>query len=316
MVQIVLLLLVGFAALYFGAEWLVRGGASLAVRLGMTPVVAGLTVVAFGTSAPELVVSVMAALDGRGDIAVGNVVGSNIFNIGLILGLTAVIRPLRVEFQLLKFDTPVMMAATLLFLWCFRDGAIGRGQGVIFVMGIVAYTVTNVILARRQASGRVVEQFQEQVPPPTGSPGQDVVLILIGVPLLVAGSRLFVLGASDLARFFGVSEAVIGLTVVAAGTSLPELAASVTAVMRKNTDIAIGNIIGSNIFNVLAIVGVSSIAAGRLEAAGITAVDLGVMFSLSLTLLPMVWTGSVVRRWEGIVLLLIFFAYQIYLWPK
>ncbi|MCU0784324.1 MAG: calcium/sodium antiporter [Verrucomicrobia bacterium] len=313
---IALMLLAGLAALYFGAEWLVCGGASLAVRLGVTPLLVGLTVVAYGTSTPELIVSSVAAAKGQGAIAIGNVVGSNIFNIGVILGLTALICPMRVQLQLLKFDTPVMVGVALLFLMFFLDGQIQLWEALVFLVLIVGYTVLNIRLARRQASAEVQQEFGEGVPPPTGSAWKDAALIAAGLVVLVLGSRLFVTGAVDLARLFKLSEAFIGLTIVAAGTSLPELASSLMAAWRKQPDIAIGNVVGSNIYNILAILGVSGVIAPPINGQGVSQTDTLVMIGISLVLLAIAWSGFRLRRWEGALLLAIYGGYLWHLWPK
>jgi len=313
---IALMLLAGLGALYFGADWLVRGGASLAARLGVTPLLVGLTVVAYGTSTPELVVSSMAAAKGQGAIAIGNAVGSNIFNIGLILGLTALICPMRVQFQLVKFDTPVMIGAALLFLLFFRDATIQFWEAIVFLAAIIGYTVMNIRLARRQASVEVEREFGESVPQPTGSAWQDAGLIVVGLAVLVLGSRLFVTGAVDLARLLKLSEALIGLTIVAAGTSLPELASSLMAAWRKQPDIAIGNVVGSNIYNILAILGVSGVIAPPINGQGVSLTDTLVMSGISILLLVIAWTGFHLRRWEGALLLAIYGGYLWHLWPK
>lgn len=309
------MLLAGLVLLYFGADWLVRGGASLAVRWGVTPLLVGLTVVAYGTSAPELVVSCMAALKGQGALAIGNAVGSNIFNLGVILGLTALIYPLRVQFQLLKLDTPVMLGAALLFLVFFLDGAIQRWEALVFLTTIVGYTVVNVRVARRQATANVQAEFAEGIPQPCNSARKDTGLILAGLAALVIGSKLFVAGAVDLARLLRLSEAVIGLTIVAAGTSLPELASSLMAAWRKQPDIALGNVIGSNIYNLLAILGVSGVLAGPLEGQGVSLTDGLVMLGVSGVLAVIAWTGFQLRRWEGALLLAIYGGYLWHLWP-
>lgn len=313
---IALLLLTGLIALYFGADWLVRGGSSLAVRLGITPLLVGLTVVAYGTSTPELIVSCTAAVQGQSAIAIGNAVGSNIFNIGVILGLTALICPMRVQFQLLKFDTPVMIGVALLFVVFFRDGRIQLGEALVFLAILVVYTVLNIRLARRTASTVVQEEFGTGVSQPTGPVWKDVGLILAGLAVLVVGSQLFVAGAVDLARLFKLSEAVIGLTIVAVGTSLPELASSLMAAWRKQPGIAIGNIVGSNIYNILAILGVSGVIAPPLTAPGIGPTDTLLMTGISIVLLVIAWTGFQLRRWEGALLLGIYGAYLWQLWPK
>ncbi len=314
--MIFVMLLAGLVALYFGAEWLVRGGASLAMRLGVTPLLVGLTVVAYGTSTPELIVSTMAAVNGQGALAVGNVVGSNIFNIGVILGITALICPMRVQLQLLKFDTPVMVGVALLFLVFFRDGFIQFWEALVFLALIVVYTVFNIRIARRQASAEVAQEFGEGVPAVTGSPWKDAGLIVAGLAVLVLGSRLFVSGAVDLARLFNLSEAVIGLTIVAAGTSLPELASSLMAAWRKQPDIAIGNVVGSNIYNILAILGGGGLIASPINGLGVSQADTLVMIGFSLVLLVIAWTGFQLRRWEGALLLALYGGYLWHLWPK
>ena len=311
----VLLVVLSLVLLYFGAEWLVKGAASSALRLGLTPLVVGLTVVAYGTSAPEMLVSVKAALSDQGAIAVGNVIGSNIFNVAVILGLAAVVSPLRVEWQLLRIDTPVMLGTTLIFVWCFRDAVISRGEALVFVLGATAYTVANVWMARRQTAAAVEQEFAESVPRPSRHWGVDVGLILGGLAVLVAGSRLLVDNAVLLARSFGVSEAVIGLTIVAAGTSMPELATSVVAALRKQADIALGNVIGSSTFNILAILGVAGLVE-PVEAAGISRVDLLMLVAVSALLWPMLWTGRCVNRWEGVLFLVGYGRYLVHLWPK
>jgi cation:H+ antiporter len=314
-----LLVLAGFVALYFGAEWLVKGSSALALRFGLPPLLVGLTVVAYGTSSPEMVVSVIASLKGEGDLAIGNIVGSNILNIGLILGLTALITPLKMEFQLLKFDTPVMIAVSGLFLWMFRDFRIDRWEGIVFAGLAVTYTVVNIILAKRTTTPHVEVEYQEEISSITqgtgASLGKLVLLIVGGLAVLIAGSRAFVIGASDLARMWGVSEALIGLTIVSIGTSLPELASSLIAALRKQADIAVGNIIGSNIFNILAIGGVASIVK-PIHAPNISMVDNYVMIGMAVLFILLAATGFRIRRWEGGVLLLAYAGYLAWLWPK
>jgi cation:H+ antiporter len=314
------LILAGLVALYYGAEWLVKGASSLAIRLGMTPLVAGLTVVAFGTSSPELVVSLTAAFKGAGDIALGNVVGSNIFNIAVILGLTAAILPLKVEFQLLKFDTPFMIAISGLFLWFFHDRSITPLEGGILFAILIAYIAINVRLAKKQVTPHVAEEYNGELATLATQAKEpawkSLLLIAVGLAVLIAGSRAFVIGAVSIARSYGISEAIIGLTIVAAGTSLPELASSLVAAFRQQADIAIGNIIGSNIFNILAILGLSGLIAGPLNGPGITNFDLWVMLGVSAALLPLLWTGFRITRWEGLALLAAYGGYLFKIWPK
>lgn len=315
MIELILWIAAALVLLFFGAEWLVRGSAALALRLGITPLVIGLTVVAYGTSTPEMVVSTVAALKGQGDIAVGNVVGSNIFNICVILGLSALVLPLQVKVQLIRLDAPIMLGVSLLFLVLFRDSWISRTEAALLFAGIIVYTVGSVIFARKEVSAEVQAEFAEVVPRRPGKLWLDLLFILGGLAVLVLGSRLLVTNAVELARLLGISEAVIGLTIVAAGTSMPELATSVVAAFRKQADIAIGNIVGSNLYNLLAIVGVSGLLA-PLHAPGIRMFDLYVMLGATVALLPLMWSGFVLKRWEGAVLLAAYGGYLYVLWPK
>lgn len=301
--------------LYFGAEGLVRGSASLALRLGLTPLVVGLTVVAMGTSMPEVMVSVKATLAGRGDLAVGNVVGSNLFNIGVILALTALLAPVKVQFQLIKIDLPIMVAVSLGMVALLWDGAVGRLEGAVLFGGLIAYIAGNIWLARRTATKEVEKEFQEGVPAQSGSVFMDVVFILGGLGVLALGARLLTDNSVALARSFGVSEAVIGLTIVAAGTSVPELAASIVAALKKEPDIALGNVIGSNIFNILGILGIASLVA-PLTAPDISRFDLWSMVAIAAALIPILWSGLRVTRLEGAALFAAYCGYIYFLWPK
>jgi cation:H+ antiporter len=303
------------ALLYFGAEGLVRGSASLALRLGLTPLVVGLTVVAMGTSMPEVLVSVKAALEGRGDLAVGNVVGSNIFNIGVILGLTALLSPMKVQFQLIKIDSPIMVAVSLGLVALLWDGAVSRVEGAVLLAGLIIYVTGNVWMARRTATKDVEAEFAEGVPARSGSVLFDILFILGGLGVLVIGAQLLTDNSVALARGFGVSEAVIGLTIVAAGTSVPELAASIVAAMKKEPDIALGNVIGSNIFNILGILGVASLIA-PLAAPDISRFDLWSMVAIAAVLVPMLWTSMKLSRAEGTLLFAAYCGYVYLLWPK
>lgn len=306
----------GLLSLYFGAEWLVKGSSSLAQKLGLSPLMVGLTVVAYGTSAPELVVSSMAAWQGQGSLALGNAVGSNVFNVGLVLGLSAVITPLKVQSQLVKLDTPILLGSSLMFLFFFRDHTISRPEALTLLTGVIAYTILHILLARSKITPATQTEFQDNLPSPAITWTRDAGLILAGLAALTLGSHLFILGASQLARAWGLSEAMIGLTIVAAGTGLPELAASVVAACRKQTDIAIGNIVGSNIYNLLAIVGASGTIAGPLVAPDLGQTEVLIMVFISFILIPLAWTGYALRRWEGCVLLSIYAGYTYYLWPK
>lgn len=301
--------------LFVGAEGLVRGSASLARRAGLSALLVGLTIVAFGTSAPELVVSLKAGLAGQGDIALGNVVGSNSFNIGIILALTALICPVPVHRQVIKIDAPLAAVAALLLLALMSDGHLSRGEAGLLFFGIIAYTAMNVVLARRAAVAEAGQNLEEGVPPVSGHWGLDVVYLVGGLAILIFGSRLLVDHSVLLATSLGISEAVIGLTIVAAGTSMPELATSVVAALRKQPDIAVGNIVGSNIFNILGILGLSGLVA-PLTANGVRLIDYGFMIAFSLLLLPLLYTGRKVIRTEGVILLALYGVYLWVLWPK
>ena len=308
-------LILGLVALTFGAEGLVRGSASLAIRLGLTPLIIGLTIVAFGTSTPELVVSLGASLNNQADISIGNVVGSNIFNIGIILGLTALLCPVKVSLQVIKHDGPIMIAVSLFALFLITEGTISRLAGIVLFTVLVAYTGFTIWLAKKEVSAEIERQFQDGVPSQSKSLYIDLLFIVGGLLLLVAGSHLLVVSATDIARFIGISEAVIALTIIAAGTSMPELATSLVAALRYQPDIAVGNVVGSNIFNILGILGVSSIAK-PLSATGITGLDLWVMVAFAIALLPMMYTELKLQRWEGGLLLVGYVVYIWVLWPS
>lgn len=308
----IIFILIGFTCLIFGAEGLVRGGRSIGVRLGLTPLFIGLTIVACGTSAPELVVSISAALQGKGDISVANVVGSNIFNIALILGVTALIAPIRVSVSVIRTDIPIMIGVTMIAFWLIRGVTIGRLAGFFLAAGLVLYIALTYYLTIRVSSASI--RAHEEEPTSSGSWLKDIAFILSGIALMVVGSNLLVNAVSLIARVVGVSEAVIGLTVIASGTSLPELATSVVAALRRQPDIAVGNVVGSNIFNILGILGVSSLIT-PLAAPGISSVDITAMMLAAVTLLPLAWTGMIVQRWEGVLLLTGYGVYLWWLWP-
>lgn len=300
--------------LFVGAEGLVRGSAALALRAGLSPLVIGLTIVAFGTSSPELVVSVQAGFSQQGDIAVGNVVGSNIFNIAVILGITALVCPIPVHRQILKVDAPIALGVALVLVLLILDDAMGRLEGGLLLVGIVAYTWMNVAHARRQGVAMAADSEGLSGPLPTRHWAVDLVFILVGLAVLVLGSRLLVEHSVSMARDIGISEAVIGLTIVAAGTSMPELATSLVAAVRKQPDIAIGNVVGSNIFNILGILGLASLFS-PLSAAGISIVDYAVMIVVTVLLIPLLYTGRLLHRLEGVALLLLYGGYLYVLWP-
>lgn len=308
-------IVISLVILTLGADVLVRGAGSLALRFGVTPLVVGLTVVAFGTSAPELVVSLKAVAQNQGGIAAGNVIGSNIFNIAAILGLAAMISPLRVQLQLLKFDAPVMCATAVLLVGVLWDGRVTRLEGALLFAGLVLYLIVNVRASRKHHTPEVDSEFAEGMPRRSKSLWLDGGFILGGLALLVAGSHLLVDNAVQLARGFGVSEAVIGLTIVAAGTSMPELATSAVAAFKKEADIAIGNVIGSNIFNVLSIIGISGMVF-PFKSTGIESFDLWFATGLSVVLVVLMLSGKRIVRWEGALLVLAFGGYIWSKWPR
>jgi cation:H+ antiporter len=309
----VVLLFVGLALLVLGAEWLVRGASRLAAALGISPLVVGLTVVAYGTSAPEVAVSVRAAWAGQANLALGNVVGSNIFNVLLILGVSAAIAPLVVASQLVRRDVPVMIGLSLLALLLALDGGVSRLDGTLLVAGAVAFTVFQVRQSRRETAAAREEHAQRLSP--GGSAARDVALVLAGLALLVLGSRWLVEGAVAIARALGVSELVIGLTIVAAGTSLPEAATSVLAAVRGERDIAVGNVVGSNIFNILSVLGLAALAspAGLPAHPALLRFDLPVMVAVAIACLPIFASGARIDRWEGLLFLAYGAAYTAYL---
>ena len=298
----------GLILLLVGAEVLVRGGVALARRLRVSALVVGLTVVAFGTSTPELVVSLRAALVGAGDIALGNVVGSNIANVLLILGLAAIVRPLRVKAQVVRIDVPIMIGVSLLVLPVLIDGRVSRVEGVVLLAGIAGYTALSVVLARREKEPTVLIEYDQALSPRPRTLGGQVAAILLGLSVLAIGSSLLVRGAVAFAMSIGVSEAFVGLTVVAVGTSLPELLTSVVAAARRESDIAVGNVVGSNIFNLLGILGASAVLR-PIRAAGVTRFDYGVMLLAALVLLPLAWSRLHLSRWEALVLLAAYVTY-------
>ncbi|CAN5733006.1 calcium/sodium antiporter [soil metagenome] len=311
--MIVVLLLAGAVLLVAGAEVLVRSASRLATVVGVSPLVIGLTVVAFGTSAPELAVSIGATLEGRPDIAVGNVVGSNIFNVLFILGISALIMPLTVQAQLVRLDLPVMVAASVLLLALAWNGVIGRWEALMLLGGIVAYTGFLI----RAGADRVETQAAHATTGTAPAARRSLSLAgtalgaVVGLVLLVIGSRWFVDGAASLAVRLGVSDALVGLTIIAAGTSLPEIATSVLASLRGERDIAIGNVVGSNIFNILGILGMCGLIApfGVAVAPSILAFDLPIMIAVSLLALPIFISGMRIGRGEGLLFLGYYAAY-------
>lgn len=314
----------GILALVGGASILVRGASRLALRLGLSPLVVGLTVVAFGTSAPEMAVSTGAVLSGRGAMAIGNAVGSNIFNVLFILGLAALITPLAVHRQVIRQEVPVMIGAAVLLVVMGLDGALSSADGSLLLGLLVAYTAFLVVQSRSEGRAGAGDEFAAELEPVAqggwdSSLGAQVGLIAAGLVLLVIGSDALVTAAVSFARAWGVSETVIGLTIVAAGTSLPEVAASVMASLKGERDIAVGNVIGSGVFNILGVVGLAAVVV-PFGPGGVLAMppdvarfDIWVMLAATFACLPVFLTGREIARWEGGLFLAYYVAYTIYL---
>ncbi|MBH1971674.1 calcium/sodium antiporter [Moraxellaceae bacterium AER2_44_116] len=306
-----LLLLAGLVLLTFGADVLVKGASSLAGSLGISPLIIGLTVVAFGTSAPEMSVSVSSAFKGAADIAVGNVVGSNICNVLLILGLSAIAASLVVQKQLVRFDIPIMIYGSLIVLLMGIDGVISRIDGLLLFLGIIAYTIFLIKEARREGVATVDGVDDISPPQPLW---KNIISIVVGLVMLVLGSQWLVEGAVEIAKYFGLSELVIGLTIVAVGTSLPELATSVLASLKGERDIAVGNILGSNIFNIGAVLGLSGLIApnGLPVAQSSLIIDIPVMILVALACLPVFLANYTVTRFDGVAFLVCYVVYVLY----
>ena len=309
-----LLFVAGLGLLVLGAEWLVKGASRLAAAVGISPLVIGLTVVAYGTSAPEMAVSVKSAWAGQPDLAIGNVVGSNIFNVLFILGAAAVIAPLLVSSQLIRLEVPIMIGTSILAVLLALDGAIGRLDGALLFAGAIAYTVFQVVASRKE-SAAIREEYAKEFGAKRSSMVANLGFVAAGLVLLVLGSRWLVAGAVAFAQALGVSELVIGLTIVAAGTSLPEVATSILATIRGERDIAVGNVVGSNIFNLLAVLGLSGLVApaGLPVSEAILRFDAPVMLAVAIACLPIFASGARIARWEGALFLFYYVAYTAYL---
>jgi cation:H+ antiporter len=315
----VLMLIAGLALLVVGAEALVRGASKIAAAFGISPLVIGLTVVAFGTSSPELAVGVQSALSGNGDIALGNVIGSNIFNILVIVGLSAVIVPLVVHQKLVRLDVPLVIGLSVLIFILGLDGRIGRVEGVLLFLGLAAFIVFE-IRHGRQESEEVQQEYAQEYgggrrARSAGQWALNILLLVGGLAMLVLGSNWLVDSASAIARSLGVSDLIIGLTIVAAGTSAPELATSIMAAVRGERDIAVGNAVGSNVFNILGVLGLTAALApeGIAVPRSALAFDIPVMIAVALAALPVFFTGYSISRWEGAVFLAYYAAYTLFL---
>jgi cation:H+ antiporter len=310
-----MLFVAGLVFLVVGAELLVRGASRLAAVFGISPIVVGLTVVAFGTSAPELAVSVKSAFADQAGIALGNVVGSNIFNVLFILGLTALITPLTVSQRLIRLDVPLMIALSVTVLLFALNGVIGRVEGAVLVLALALYVGFAIVQSRRESPAVTGEYADEADRRGTGRWPTNVLLVVGGLVLLVLGASWLVDGAIRFAQALGISELVIGLTVVAAGTSLPEVVTSVVAAIRGERDIAVGNVVGSNLFNIMGVLGVTALIAP--DGIGVSAAalnfDIPVMIAVAFACLPILFTGGVISRQEAVVLLGYYVAYTLYL---
>ncbi len=305
-----LYIVAGLTLLALGAEGLVRGSTGLALRLGLTALAIGLTVVAFGTSSPELVLSVSAAQSGNSGIALGNVVGSNISNIALVLGVAALVKPLRVRSELIRREMPLMIAVTGLLLLMILDGTMSRLDGFALLTGALIYTVSSYVSAKRSERSRLAAEFSEALTEPVRAAWLDSLLVVAGLGALIGGASLLLKGSVFVAEEFGVSQVVIGLTVIAVGTSAPELATSITSALRDRADVTFGNVIGSNVLNILAVLGAAAMIR-PFEVEGLRTLDLVVLVTSAVLLLPLMWRGSVLNRWEGALLLA---GYAVYLY--
>lgn len=308
--QIIIYLIGGLILLIAGGEILVRGSVGLAKRFNVSPLIIGLTIVSFGTSSPELLVSVKAAISGYGSISLGNVIGSNIGNIAIILGIASLIYPISISKQIVKREMPILIVVTLVSILFLLDGKLTRLEGAIFFIGLIVYIYLGYKLSK-QYSNETIYSPEAEVTKPMNI-YLAILYIIGGLALLIYGGDLFVDGAVEIAKKFNLSEAVIGLTIVAVGTSLPELFTSLIAALKKESDIAIGNIIGSNIFNLFGILGLTAIVK-PISTQGINLIDFGMMLLLTLFLFPLLKTGMKLTRLEGLFLISTYVGYVIYL---
>jgi len=318
MLILVLWMALGLVILTAGAESMVRGASSLAIAMKISPLVVGLTVVAYGTGAPELVVSLQALANGQGDITIGNVIGSNIYNILITLGFAAMITPLVVSQQLIRFDVPLLIILSVMFGVFSLDGRIEFGEAVVFASSLAVYTFWAIYKSRREQK-KIEKQYEAEfgvaVKPSIGNIAFELFLVALGLGLLLYGAQMFLDNAVILARQFGMSELMIGLTLVAAGTSLPELATTVTAALRGDRDIAVGNAIGSSLFNIMGVLGISGMVAqnGLPVSSDALIFDIPVLIAVSVACLPVFFIGHKIERWEGAVFVGYYVAYTTYM---
>ena len=314
MLVFIVLIVAGLILLTLGAECLVRGSSSVALRFGVTPLVVGLTIVAFGTGSPEFAISIGSAINGNTAMAIGNVVGSNISNVMLILGIAAVIKPLNARAEIIRRETPIMVAVTLLFLLLVFDGSLSRIDGAILVIAAVAYTFLTYFLSRKKQLEVVEEEFEEAFEISKSGVWKDVILIIAGFALLVSGAYSLLSGAVEIAKHFGISDVVIGLTIIAVGTSLPELATSAVAAYKGEADVALGNAIGSNVLNILGVLGLTALIL-PIPLDGIKPTDLGVMLGSAVLLNLLLGRRFILSRPEGALLIVGYFVYLYTLLP-
>ena len=315
MTNALLLIAASCLILFVGAELLVRGGASMALRLGLSPLLVGLTVVAYGTSMPELLVALKASIAGNPDLAIGNVVGSNLFNLGVILGLCAVVSPLRTHLQVLKWDAPVLVAATILTPLTFRDGFVSRAEGGLLLGLAAAYTWWAVRIARGDQAAAHEANVDVPEIKKRGGPFLDILQIAGGIAVLIFGSNVLVDNAVVVAKSLGVSDVVIGLTIIAAGTSMPELATSLVAAIRGQSDIALGNVLGSSLFNLFFVLGGAAVI-HPVRTVGLQPFDLWGLVGMTVLMFPLLWRDRRVSRIEGSILLGAYATYLAIMWPK
>ncbi|REL37889.1 sodium:calcium antiporter [Rhodohalobacter sp. SW132] len=309
----IILIIIGLALLIAGAELLVKGASGIALNFRISPLVVGLTVVAFGTSTPELVVGIESSLAGKEGITFGTVVGSNIFNILFILGISALILPLSVSKKLLRLDVPFMIILSVVLLLLSLNGVLSRVEGIVLSVGLIIYTTILIWESRRKIEPEPVEA--DEIPAKKKGWLLNSSMAAGGLGLLLAGSNWFLDGAVEIARLAGLSEVIIGLTIVAAGTSMPEVVTSIMAALRGEREIAVGNVVGSNIFNILGVLGISAMFAyGGLDISqSMIRFDIPVMIAVALACLPIFFTGGIISRGEGILFLGYYTAYSLYL---
>ena len=304
----------GFALLVWGADRFVMGAAGTARNLGVSPLIIGLTIVGFGTSAPEILVSVMAALQGNPGLAIGNAIGSNITNIALILGVTALVTPLSIHSGIVKRELPVLIGTALVAYLLLRDGTLNYNDGLLLLLGLMIMLAAVLYIGiSSRGMDPVVAEYEAEVPTDL-SLAQSLMWLIIGLAVLVGSSRMLVWGAVGIAEHFGISDLIIGLTIVALGTSLPELAASIASVLKNEPDIAIGNVIGSNMFNILAVLGIPGIISPGPVDPAVMSRDMPVMIGLTVALFLMAYgirgRGGRINRGEGLLLLAAYAGYQ------